>query len=88
MYGPYLTLAEINTKYPDSLVLIGNPTRSRAGRVTGGYVILHATTREEFHRLFEAWDDPDVKLLANHYTGELKPTEILPPDAEPEPGAA
>lgn len=87
MYGPYLTVAEINAKCPNALVLLGNPTRSRQG-VTGGYVILHAADRAEFYRLREGWDDPDVKHLATWYTGEIKGAEILPPDEVPEPGAA
>lgn len=88
MYGPYLTTAEIKAKYPNSLVLLANPTLTRYHEVRGGHVILHATTREEFNRLFEAWDDPDVKLLANYYTGEIKAEEVLPPDAHVEPEVA
>ncbi|QJW94337.1 hypothetical protein [Frigoriglobus tundricola] len=70
MYGPYLTIAEINAKYPNTLVLLGNPTRSRQGG-TGGHVILHATDRAEFYRLLDGWDDPDVKHLASWYTGAI-----------------
>jgi phytoene dehydrogenase-like protein len=89
MYGPYLTMAEIKAKYPNALVLLANPTTTRGSLApTGGYVILHAPDREEFNRLFDAWDDPEVKHLASWYTGEIKGAEILPPDAAPEPGAA
>lgn len=87
MYGPYLTIAEVKAKYPNALVLLANPTTSRQG-VTGGHVIFHAADREEFNRLFDAWDDPKVKHLATWYTGEPKGLEIFPPDVEPESGAA
>jgi hypothetical protein len=82
-----MTIAEINAKYPNALVLLANPTTSRQG-VTGGHVIFHAADRAEFDRKLEQWDDPEVKHLASWYTGEIKGSEILPPDALPEPGAA
>ena len=90
LYGPYMTMAEIKAKYPNSLVLRGNPTTKRGSLApTGGYVVLHATDRAEFDRQFEAWPgDPAIKHLASWYTGEIKATEILLPDAEPEPGVA
>jgi hypothetical protein len=88
MYGPYLTIAEINAKYPDEWVFLANPTSNRQG-VTGGYVIVHSADPAEYRRLVEAWDDPEVKHLASWYTGEHKDYwEIFPSDAEPEPGAA
>jgi hypothetical protein len=87
MYGPYMTIAEINAKYPNEWVFLANPTSSRQG-VTGGYVILHAPDRAEFYRLMSQWDDPEVKHLASWYTGEIKGVELLPPDAEPEPEVA
>jgi hypothetical protein len=87
MYGPYLTIAEIKAKYPNALVLLANPTKNRQG-VTGGHVIFHAPDRAEFDRKCDAWDDPAVRHLAIHWTGEPERLEILPPDAEPEPGAA
>jgi hypothetical protein len=88
MYGPYLTIAEINAKYPNEWVFLANPTATRYHEVTGGYVILHAADRAEYLRLVGEWDDPQIKHLASHYTGEIKGIEILPADAEPEPGVA
>ena len=90
MYGPYLTIAEITAQYPDRWILIGNPTLTRYQEVRGGHVILHAAGRDEYYRLMSEWDDPAVKHLASWYTGEIGNgmDEILPPDAEPEAGAA
>ena len=88
-YGPYLTIAEINAKYPNELVLLANPTHRRgSGWPTGGYVVLHAPDRAEFDRQFDAWDDPEVKHLANHWTGEIQGPETFLFDPEPESGAA
>lgn len=74
MYGPYLTVAELKAKYPNSLLLLANPKSTRYHEPLGGHVVLHAPTREEFDRLCEAWDDPEVKHLANLWTGERSTT--------------
>lgn len=87
MYGPYLTIAEINAKYPNEWVLLANPTKNRQG-VTGGYVILRALDRAEYYRLLDGWDDPEIKHLASWYTGEFKGSKYFLPDDEPAPGAA
>jgi hypothetical protein len=89
MAEPYLTIAEINAKYPNSWVLIGNPTtRGRSLAATGGQVIFHCATRDEFYQRFEAWPgDPAIKHTASWYTGEVGGRwEVLPADTEP--GAA
>ena len=90
MAESYLTMAEIEAKYPNELVLLGNPTTRRGSLApTGGCVILHATNRAEFDRQFEEWPgDPSIKHLASWYTGEAQGLEMLPADAAPEPGAA
>ena len=42
----YLTMAEIEAKYPKEWVLIDRPTNNRrTGDVTGGYVIMHTPDR-------------------------------------------
>ena len=88
MYGPYMTIAEIEAKYPNEWVFIANPTATRYHEVTGGHVILHAADRAEYLRLVSEWDDPKITQLASWYTGEIKGIEVFPPDAEPEPGVA
>jgi hypothetical protein len=72
MSEPYLTIAEIEAQYPNEWVLIANPKKDRSNRVVGGFVILHAPTRDEYYRLIEEWDDPDVKHTAALYTGPLE----------------
>lgn len=90
MTEPYLTLAEITAKYPNALVLLGNPTTARGSLApTGGHVLLSATDRAEFDRQFEAWPgNPAVTHLASWYTGPAEAAEVLSPVAELEPGAA
>jgi hypothetical protein len=87
MAEPYLTVAEIDAKYPNEWVFIANPTtRRRSEAVTGGVVVLHSPDRTEFWRMVGEWDDPAVKHTASWYTGR-EPVDDLEP-AEPEPGAA
>jgi hypothetical protein len=84
----YMTMAEIEAKYPNEWVFLANPTNDRQG-VTGGHVILHSADRAEYLRLVgECPDFPDVRRFASWYTGEVQGDEVLPPDAELEPGAA
>ena len=87
MYGPYLTIAEIKAKYPNALVMLGNPTtRGRSLEPTGGYVLFHAADRAEFNRKFEEWpDDPNIKHFATLYTGKVSwdPDVIFPSYRDP-----
>ena len=89
MYGPYLTMAEIEAKYPDEWVFVANPKYARGYKVLGGHVVFHAPNREDFYRLIRAWEDPAVKETASWYTGEVGEWlgEILPPETRLEPGA-
>jgi hypothetical protein len=86
MAEAYLTMAEIEAKYPNEWVLLANPKVTKYQEVLGGVVILHAPDREEFYRLMEAWDDPEVVHLASRYTGKFPAGE--PELVESEPGAA
>ncbi len=90
MSRPYLTIAQIETKYPDEWVLIANPTLARYNQVRGGYVVLHSASRDEFDRLFEEWPgESAIKHLASWYTGASGGAwEVLPPDAKPAPETA
>lgn len=87
MYGPYLTVTELKTKYPNQWVLLGNPTKSRHD-VTGGYVLCSAADPSGLYEFMIEWDDPAVKHTASWYTGEWQPEGVFPPDAAPESGAA
>jgi hypothetical protein len=86
----YMTMNEIREKYPDEWVFLAKPTKNRHNEVTGGYVILHHPDRAEYLRMMgECPEMPDVHHFASQYTGVAEDElELLPPDAEPEPGAA
>jgi hypothetical protein len=45
MNEPYLTIAEINAKYPNQWVLLANPTLTRLHEVRGGHVLFHTADR-------------------------------------------
>lgn len=71
MSEPYLTMAEIEAKYPNEWVFIINPTHRRKwGPPTGGVVVFHSPDKAEFYRLMSEWDDPEVKHAASWYTGK------------------
>ncbi len=77
MAEPYMTVEQINAKYPNEWVLVANPTSRRPTHpVTGGCVVLHSPDRAEFWRMVEAWDDPAVKHTASWYTGKDEADDI------------
>jgi hypothetical protein len=83
----YMTMAEIEAKYPNEWVFLANPTtRDRSLTLTGGHVVFHCADRAEFLRRIGEWDDSTVKRTASWYMGESSLGEMLPADAEP--GAA
>lgn len=47
MATEYLTMAEIEAKYPNEWVLIDRPTVNRLNEVTGGFVVAHSPDRDE-----------------------------------------
>lgn len=46
MKGEYLSMAEIEAKYPNEWVLIDRPKVDRRHRMLGGIVVAHAAERE------------------------------------------
>lgn len=85
MNEPYLTMAEIEVRYANQWVLIANPTRRRRSLApTGGYVVVHAADRSEFHRLWREWKDDTIKSFAVEYVGTFpeEEDEILPAETE------
>lgn len=78
MSEPYLTMAEIEVRYPNQWVLIANPTRrGRSLAPTGGQVVVHAADRAEFERLWDEWDG-QAPHLAVQYVGKF-PDELDEP---------
>jgi hypothetical protein len=71
MAEPYMTMAEIEAKYPNEWVLIDKPTVNRkTDRVSGGYVALHSSDRTEFdRRLIDLDECPHVVTAAILYIG-------------------
>lgn len=88
MSEPYLTMAEIKQRYPNEWVLIDDPKLSRVQEILGGRVVVHSPDRAEFDRLWDAWDSAGSTAIATWYTGRVPPSEVLPPEVTPEPGAA
>ena len=85
MSEPYLTMAEIEVKYPNQWVLIANPTRrGRSLAPTGGRVVVNATDRVEFYRLWGQWKDDTIRSFAVEYVGKFPEEldEILPAEVE------
>jgi hypothetical protein len=63
-----LTIEEINRRYPDEFVLIGNPVTDESLEVLSGTVLYHGNDRREMYRAAKALPAP--KRIATHYTGE------------------
>jgi hypothetical protein len=80
MAEPYLTMAEIEAKYPNQWVLIDKPTvlTRNPTVVTGGVVVMHASDRTEFDRRFVELDEfSHVVECAILYLGRM-PDEPTP----------
>jgi hypothetical protein len=88
MNEPYLTMAEIEAKYPNEWVLISNPKLTRYQEVLGGQVVLHCADRAEFLRRVGEWDGGGTKLAAVRYAGRFPDEDDEPLPVESEPGVA
>jgi hypothetical protein len=64
-----LTIDEINRRYPDEFVLIGDPVTDESLQVLSGTVLYHGKDHHEMYRMAQALPAP--KRMATHYTGEL-----------------
>lgn len=64
-----LTIDEINQRYPDEWVLIGDPETDKSLEVLSGKVVYHGKDREGMYQAAKALPSP--KRIATHYTGEL-----------------
>jgi hypothetical protein len=88
----YMTMPEIEAKYPNEWVFLANPTTKRGSLApTGGLVLLHCADRAEFYRRIEEWGgDPAVQHVASWYTGKITRGlwEGLATEADPAPGVA
>jgi hypothetical protein len=64
-----LTIEEINRRFPNEWVLIGDPDTNESLEVLSGTVLCHGKDRDEVYQA--AIDLPSPKRIATHYTGEL-----------------
>jgi hypothetical protein len=69
MGEPYLTMAEIEKKYPQEWVLVGNLRKGRDNFAVGGVVIAHGSDREAV--LVEVDKLPAPVDVAFFYTGPI-----------------
>ena len=76
MSEPYMTMAEIEAKYPNEWVLVDHFRADRkSGRLQGGCVLVHATTRDQFDLAFDSALE-GLGDIAVFYTGKPDPNEI------------
>ncbi|HEV3436461.1 MAG TPA: hypothetical protein VG122_03820 [Gemmata sp.] len=77
MNEQYLTMGEIEAKYPNQWVLIDKPKTTKYQEVLGGYLVMHSADRKEFIRL--VFDYPEVVNCAILYTGPpvLEESELI-----------
>ena len=64
-----LTIDQMNERFPDEWVLIGDPETDESLEVIRGKVLCHSKDRDEVSQA--AIDLPAPKYIATHYTGEL-----------------
>lgn len=75
MSEPYLTMTEIEAKYPNQWVLIDQVKIGRYQQVLGGVVAAHTANRDEMDRQMVEY--PGNSTIAVHYTGKPDPEESL-----------
>ena len=68
-----LMIEEINRRYPDEFVLIGDPVTDESLEVISGTVVYHGKDRDGMVRA--AQQLPAPKRFATHYSGELFPDD-------------
>lgn len=70
MNEPYLTMTEIEAKFPNEWVLLDKLKKGRNGYAIGGVVLMHTPDRAEFdRRLVERNEFPQVVEGAILYMG-------------------
>lgn len=70
-----LTIDEINERYPNEWVLIGDPQQNDSLEVLGGRVLYHSKLRDKVYQ--KAADLPTPGHLATHYTGTLFDDDVV-----------
>ena len=70
-----LTIEEINQRYPDQWVLIGDPKTDESIEVLGGKVLFHGKSRQEMYEAASALPVP--RRFATLFTGKCPEHLIL-----------
>ncbi len=70
MGEPYLTMAEIEAKYPNEWVLLDRPRVDALNDVLGGHVVWHHADRDEFDRRLMEHPLADSAIT---FAGQLHP---------------
>ena len=70
-----LTIDEINDRYPDEWVLIGEPETDESLEVLRGKVLYHGKCRDEMLRT--ANELPSPKYFATHFTGDFPANMVV-----------
>lgn len=67
-----LTIDEINKRYPEEWVLIGDPVTDDSLEVLSGTVLFHGKDRQEMYRAAKSFSSPSSPpRFATHYTGDI-----------------
>ncbi|HJT77092.1 MAG TPA: hypothetical protein VJ739_07790 [Gemmataceae bacterium] len=69
-----LTIAEIEARYRDEWILIGDPELDEALQVLSGKVLYHGKDRDEMYRKAQ---ESKVRRIATLYTGEIPEDEEM-----------
>jgi hypothetical protein len=67
MSGEYMTMAEIEAKYPNEWVLIDKPEEDSYQRTTGGWLVFHSVDKDEVCR--RGMEMPSPRSITFLFTG-------------------
>jgi hypothetical protein len=88
MTEPYLTIAELEQRFPNEWVMLRDPrVNRRTQAVLGGYLLFHSGDRAEFDRLIRAVPPNTsgvMRHFASFYTGEPVLEEDVVEETEPQ----
>jgi len=70
-----MTIEEINTRFPDEIILIDQPEHDADGQLSGGRVVCHTRDRNEI--TVEILKLPTPHHVAVHYNFRRKPDHIF-----------
>ncbi len=75
MYGPYLTMAEIEAKYPNAWLVLDHSDLGDRCNIAGGVVVYHTADEDEFSRVARTIETNDIPRY--HCTRPRDPDEMF-----------